>query len=440
MYHTAKNHLARRTRLGLESLDSRIVPAVVLTQLDLDGDGVADDIRIVGDGQNTKIAVIDNGSNLVQFQIDANGDGDYADAKLGDLQQSFVFSGNSFVLDVQLKGGKDALNYVSTGGFNNGARTVTADLGSGNDSFFWAQNNLVQNGSRIKLDVIGGSGADKVTIDFAQFSQSLGSIRTDLGAGADTYDLTLGDIDQGSSLDVHTELGNGLNTHSVDIDSVGKFLKGTLDMTIVGGAQTDNVQVLVQDDVGSGNVPGTPSRLGIYADLLGGNDTFKGILNGGDFRVDNNSQASFVVRGGAGNDSLSMERAGTGPIRIDADGLCLLDFDGGTGKDTIKLDFGGVDAWHIEAGATLKIRMDGGLGNDVLSCLLTNDNGTVGNYDVAVYGGAGDDTMAFALNNNGGTPLYGPAGGFVLDGGAGKDTLANGNPAITFGTTFEVVI
>ncbi len=34
----------------IERLESRIAPAVVVTALDLDGDGAADDLRIVGDG------------------------------------------------------------------------------------------------------------------------------------------------------------------------------------------------------------------------------------------------------------------------------------------------------------------------------------------------------------------------------------------------------
>jgi hypothetical protein len=38
-----------RPQLALEFLEGRTVPAVVVTQLDLDGDGAADDIRIVGE-------------------------------------------------------------------------------------------------------------------------------------------------------------------------------------------------------------------------------------------------------------------------------------------------------------------------------------------------------------------------------------------------------
>jgi hypothetical protein len=196
----------------------------------------------------------------------------------------------------------------------------------------------------------------------------------------------------------------------------------------------------VTDDVGGG--AGDPSsHLGVIVDLLGGNDSYTGFLKGGDFRVDDNSQASFVVRGGAGNDTMKIEREGSGVIRIDAGATIIMDLDGGAGNDTVSTDFGGVDAWQLEtATSRVKIRMDGGFGNDVLSCLITNDATTAGDFDIAVKGGYGNDTLTFATNNNGGTPTYGPAGGVILDGGLGIDTLVNGNPAITFGTAFETVI
>ena len=70
MFHSRKSKLNRRSRLSIEALDSRIVPAVVMTTADLDGDGAADDIRIVGDGQSTKIAVADNGHGISPAEID----------------------------------------------------------------------------------------------------------------------------------------------------------------------------------------------------------------------------------------------------------------------------------------------------------------------------------------------------------------------------------
>ena len=56
------------------------------------------------------------------------------------------------------------------------------------------------------------------------------------------------------------------------------------------------------DDVGNGLIA---SRSAVV-DLLGGNDSFRLCTMGGNvFRVDDHSQASLVVRGGAGNDTIS---------------------------------------------------------------------------------------------------------------------------------------
>ena len=44
---------SRRARLNVNELGAKIVPAALLQALDLDGDGAADDVRIIGDSQNT---------------------------------------------------------------------------------------------------------------------------------------------------------------------------------------------------------------------------------------------------------------------------------------------------------------------------------------------------------------------------------------------------
>ena len=59
---------------------------------------------------------------------------------------------------------------------------------------------------------------------------------------------------------------------------------------------------------------------------------------------------------------------------------------------------------------------------------------------MAIRGGAGNDTMAFNLVNNGGTPILGPTGKALLDGGLGTDTLTNAAKALSVGIGFELVI
>jgi hypothetical protein len=178
----------------------------------------------------------------------------------------------------------------------------------------------------------------------------------------------------------------------------------------------------------------------VSVDLLGGDDVFQGVLDAGGnfgFRVDDHSQASIAVRGGAGNDNLSVGRDGIFPIHIDPDALMDIRLDGGTGNDAVGVIFAGSDAWFIEG--ALRVRLDGGLGNDFLNCLLSNNAQTTGIYDVAVRGGDGTDSVVFALNNNGGAPSFGPALGVVLDGGTGADTLTNGTPQVTVKTAFETI-
>lgn len=436
LYSTKRKN--NRARLALEAFNDRIVPAVVLTQLDLDNDGNTDDIRIVGDGQNSKITITDNGANQVQIQIDANGDGDYNDVANGDVNNIFSFSGNSFVLEAQLKGGNDSFDYEVSSNFSAAARTVVIDLGGGNNSFNWnlAANDVLNN-SRISLDVTGGTGADSIGVTFDEVRKSQVSIKVDVGAGNDKYDVEFDRIDDGAAVDMHTELGAGLNIHNADFQEVGFGDKGTVTTVVVGGNQADTVELRMHDDVGNGVIA---SHFNAVVDLLGGNDSFKGLFdaNGNVFRVDDHSEASLVVRGGAGNDTILAGQNGTGTIKLDPDALLSISLDGGAGNDTVVTDFGSANLWELIG--MLYVRMDGGLGNDTMTCLLANNANSTGVYDVAVRGGAGSDSMTFNLINNGGTPTYGPAAGVVLDGGIGADSLTNGNPAITKGAAFETII
>ncbi|HKB05173.1 MAG TPA: hypothetical protein VKD90_23310 [Gemmataceae bacterium] len=438
MFTSSARRLARRASLNLQELSARTVPAVIVTKLDLDGDDMADDIRITGDLGNNKVTIHDDGVGLLQVQIDANGDGDFADPK--DLNAKFAFTKNSVVLELNLGAGNDSVQYVVDGNINmtGSARTVTANLGGGNDTFGWDMaTHLIGNQSRVSLDIATGLGADTANVTFAAVDGSAVAVRTDLGAGIDTYDLAFGQIDHKASVDVDTDLGAGPNTHTATFLGVGKFEKAVMDMVIVGGNQKDTVTVHLNDDVGGGVFA---SRVGVSVDLLAGDDVFKGILDAGGagvFLVDDHSQASIAVRGGAGNDNLSVSRDGTTLMRIDPDGLLDIGLDGGLGNDTVGVNFGGTDAWSLIG--TMRVRLNGGFGSDALNCLLSNNASTTGVYDVAVRGGDGTDSVTFALNNNGGTPSFGPALGVILDGGTGTDALTNGTPQVTIKTAFETI-
>lgn len=438
MFASKKPQRSFRTKLAVEQFDARIVPAVVLTQLDLDGDGAADDIRIIGDGAKSTIIMQDDGATKVHIEIDGNSDGDYTD--LGDLKKDFAFSKNSIVYDIQLKGGKDALGYVFTADLVAGSRSYNIDMGGGKDAILF-QGGTVKGGSHVDMAVNAGAGDDTVAMGWDKVWDSSVYVQTWMGAGSDTLTMFTGEVDFISSMIVKNDLGSGKNTHNLNIKSVGYVNQADLDVAIMGGSGKDTVNVDVDSGVGGG--AGQPSsHLGVVVDLAGGHDTFVGKLKGGSFILDNNSQASFLVKGGAGNDTLTMERNGSGILRVDDGAVCVIDLDGGAGKDIVTASFGGVDAWQLQSAFTsrLKIRLDGGAGNDAVACFLTNNASTKGDFDIAVYGGAGNDTLNFATNNNGGTPTYGPAGTVFVDGGLGKDSFANGNPALTVYTGLETVI
>lgn len=430
--------LSRRTRLNLCRLDARIVPAVVLTTLDLDGDGQTDDVRIVGDAQNSKITIQDNGADTLTIAIDANGDGDLTDP--GDsIAVPHAFTGDSVALQLILGAGNDTVEYTATGNFSASTRSVTVDLGAGNDKLLFGTGaNDAFNASTILLDVTAGLGNDTVGVQFDEVRKSLVSVTSDLGAGSDTYDQAFDRIDDGAAVTLHTELGAGPNTYTADFQEIGFGDRGSVDATVVGGNQADAVRFNMHDDVGDGV---KASRFSAVVDLLGGNDTFQSAfdLGGNVFRVDDQSQCSFVVRGGAGNDALTAAGTGAaGTIRIDPNALLSVDLDGGAGNDNVVADFGASGA--IELIGVMRVRMDGGLGNDHVTCLLANNANTTGSFDVIVRGGAGNDPMAFSLANAGGTPTLGPTGKAVLDGGTGLDTLTNASKALSAALGFELVI
>lgn len=416
-----------RSRLAIDQFDARIVPAVVLTQLDLDGDGATDDIRIVGDGQNSTVFIQDDGTGNLHINIDANSNGV---SDKGDINQDYAITNNSVVLDLQLKGGKDSLAYVFTTPLAAGTRSYNLDMGGSKDVIIF-QAGTIHMGSSVNMTVNGGGADDVFGFEFSNVNNSYVNVQTWMGSGNDTYNLIFGDVDVESSVNVTTDLGTGRDTHTVTIESVGYDTHADMDMWVTGGNGKDTVDVTVKKGVGGGL--GDPSsHLGVNVDLGHGDDAFVGKLNGGTFILDDNSQAVFAVKGGAGNDSLKMERNGNGVLRVDTGAMFVIDLDGGLGKDTINAEFTGADAWRLETpGSRLKVRLDGADGKDSVTCRFTNDSFTKGDFDIACYGGAGDDYLWFETANIGGTPTYGPSGKVQVDGGLGKDTFVNGNPGLT---------
>jgi hypothetical protein len=318
-------------------------------------------------------------------------------------------------------------------------RLVTADLGSGKNTFSFSTGaNDVLNISRISLDVTGRTGVDAVTVDFDEVRKSIVSVNLALGSGTDTAAVDFDRIDDGGSLDLGVDLGPGANVLTLDFQRIGFADRGTVDVDVIGGSGKDTVTLNLHDDVGDGT---KASLMNFKADLGAGKDVFVASVDyaGNVFRVDDHSTASIAVKGGAGNDSLSVKGVGaTGTIRLDPDSHLAVDLQGGAGNDAITVDLGKTDA--LELLGELRVRLAGGLGNDILTAMLANEMDTTGSYDVAVFGDQGNDHVTFQVNNNGGTPMFGTTGKALLDGGLGNDVLTNNSKPLSYATGFEQII
>jgi hypothetical protein len=427
-----------RTRLGLECLQARVVPAVVIAKFDGDGDGAKDDIRILGDAARNVVVVNDDGTGSLTLSVDANGDGDFTDAN--DVNGAVhAYTGNSVGVEAGLGAGNDLFVYNLQNTVTAGSRSLAVGLGPGINRF--ALNAAGKNftaGALLDVDVTGGTTRDVATVAVGQVSASLASVRFDLGAGNDAATVAFGNIDQAASVDVAADLGEGFNAATVDLLGVGKFDRANATVSVATGAGADNVALNLHDDIGNGMLA---SALLVNVDLGGGNDVFVAGLDyeGSNFRVDNNSVAAIGARGGAGNDQLVVRGVGTNnAVRIDQGGLLDINLRGGAGNDGVRVNLGKPDALFLEG--TLRAVIDGGAGNDNVLALFANTGTSTGKYDATVLGGTGNDTATFALTNNGGTPTYGPLGKVVLNGGSGADTHTNGNPAVSLAVYFETLL
>src|SRR5262249_4212509 len=90
--NSLKNHQwTRGFQPRLEILESRWLPAVHLTQLDLDYDGNMNDIQIVGDAAANRIVITDDPTaGKMHIAIDANNDGDFSEVALGEIDKDFA--------------------------------------------------------------------------------------------------------------------------------------------------------------------------------------------------------------------------------------------------------------------------------------------------------------------------------------------------------------
>lgn len=431
-----RRFLNRRFRPTFDMLETRLVPAVTFQQLDLDGDGAADDIRIVGDSQNSILTIHDSGSGEV-VTIDANGDGDFDDAALGDEPQLlFIPIGKDLTVDLHLGGGDDQVAYTATSTFDGIARKILVRLGKGDDVFeFDADGHNLINSAKLKLDIKGSAGQDGVGLFFDAVNSSKLRIQEDLGAGDDSCGINFtGNIDFGASAKMTINLGTGVNSLDMALQGVGFSGGATTAIDITGGDDAnhgDFVGVTVHNDIGNSFAP---SRLDITANLLAGNDRFIAVIDQDDVRVDNDSVLSIIAHGGAGNDSITAFADGNNDlVRIDSGALLNIELFGDGGKDDVEAVFDTflpVSDPSIELVGTLRARIDGGDGNDGVFMAFHNTADSSGNYDLKLNAGAGNDRSEVVIDIKNAPVTFDPKGLAVMNGGEGNDTITLSTPQV----------
>jgi hypothetical protein len=436
-----------RFRPALEIMEARLVPAVQVTVLDLDNDGVANDLKIVGDDKANRIRLLDDPSGTLQLEIDANGDGDTsdpADRPLGPV------AGFEKVILIVLGNGNDRVTHTVLGDFAGAERRLIVNLGQGNDFFHFTTNEHdVLAGSDVAITLFAGGGTDQAEVLFDGVSSSAVSVQALMGAGADgklntpcllTFGQEGGSIDNFASVDADWDLGAGVNNLQVAVGAVGADADGqaTVDIGVLGGTAADKIGLDLLGSVGNGTAP---SNLTFAANLLAGNDIFTGRVNADQFNIGSGSQVRLTVLGNDGDDTLGLATFGdqASVIDLDAESLFAAVFRGGLGNDVFNFKvFASVQApGSLKLDGQLYLRLDGGEGNDQITLKLLNTAASVGNYNAAVFGGFGKDTVKFGLSHNAAAVTFKPRGKVLLDGGLGLDKLENTTPGVSIARFFE---
>jgi hypothetical protein len=146
----------RRFVPRLESFDERILPTVQVLPLTADGT-----LTILGDDAANVITISDTGKDPASLIVEADGQFYFVDGFVARIQ---VFTA----------GGDDVVEYQLSSDLTS-HRTVSVDLGLGNDSFTATlDGQTLAAGTDLVIQAVGGGGKDTLTLN---------AIGVNLGAG-----------------------------------------------------------------------------------------------------------------------------------------------------------------------------------------------------------------------------------------------------------------
>ncbi|HKB00563.1 MAG TPA: hypothetical protein VKD90_00020 [Gemmataceae bacterium] len=140
-------HQLRRFVPRLEAFDNRIVPTVQVLPLTADGT-----LTILGDDATNVISISDTGKDPASLIIEADGQFYFVDGFVTRIQ---VFTAD----------GDDTVVYQLSSDLAT-SRTVSVDLGLGNDSFTASlDGQTVAAGADLVIQAVGGGGKDSLTLN-----------------------------------------------------------------------------------------------------------------------------------------------------------------------------------------------------------------------------------------------------------------------------------
>ena len=433
-------------RPTLEILERREVRSVSVMPFTDPSSGAAA-LRIVEDGANDAVTLTDDATAKTTTVV--------ADGKT----QTFGHQFTEF--DLELVGRKDALTFDLAGSASHQLADILVRLGKGENHFnFNPGLTAITNQSDVNLNIVGSNGNDFVNVNFGDILESrvnvaasnLGGSQGEASSATPRDTITFGTSRAGirnSSVDVSIGLGHGTNNlvfnYGSDLGhlappagtpaSAGDFGPSTFNVNITGSDRPQDVANVTLFANGEVN---TASTLTFNVQFVAGNNTFKGVFDASQLQIDDDGgqflsgphqggAAHFNIRGGSGNDNISLQTINQAST-IELAGLLDINIAAGAGKDNINVDFGGAgftDDDPFEDVATnraVHLRINGGSGDDTINVNLANGAPATFSYDVAIIGGSKHNDITFNGNNQGGTPTFGPSGSVFIDGGFGTDS------------------
>lgn len=406
--------------------------ACPLTTGDLDGNGTPD-LRIVGTAAPQNVLLVNNAGAL-SLSLDCNGDGDYVDASLGDLNGA-AFPGVEAV-DLQLKG-RDTVEYEVQGAAIGVVQLVTVAFRAGPNRLTvkGASGSSLADRSSLVFDVVGGAGADTVELLLEPLHPIRDSgvvLRGDLGAGDDVVNFlgTTGTVFQSFAFDIDVDLALGAGHNRV-----------TLDARTMEVLSSGSDQAFVRFDIEGGDVAAgsdtvrmegplsMTGRLFVNARLRSGNDSFVSSQDSGAGNSVFAGHLRYRLSGGPGADLLSMPDGGQtagGGINGVLEGLFDVALAGGTNSDILTFD----STFTSIGGGLFRLRADGGDQADTLlvETFHVPDGSTGEQMSLSLHGGRGNDTLLLTAIDPDGSVA--PLGIHFSNGGPDAGDLCLGIPLV----------